>query len=612
MKKKQLLHKENHIVRVLDVQKDRILVIDCVKLIMPTWISRETIEDYCEYKQEDFYEKMGFLIVEDDTLGENERRIMYERYSIIVGILPFISHDKMRGAAIAKIADERNITKKTIRTYLCRYLAFNHIQSLLPRKNCIERGLTPDEKNMRWSLNKYFYNKNRNSLKMAYIMMLKEKYCDESGELKEQHPTYYQYRYFYRKHRKLQNYYIAREGLTTYQREYRPLLGENIQAFAPCPGVGMIDGTVCDIYLVDESGKLVGRPLLTICVDAYSGLCLGYSLSWEGGMYSLRNLILNVISDKVEHCKKHGIIISSDVWNNSKMPFKLVSDQGSEYTCDTFSQLTELGVQITNLPPYRPELKSWVELLFRLLQDTYKRHLKNKGVIEIDYQERGAHDYRKDACLTLEQFEQIVIRCIVYHNSKRIASGFPYTEKMLEEKIKPHSNAIWQWGLDNLSVELINVSAEQVVLTLLPRTNGKFTRKGLIVNNLRYYRENYTEQYLAGESVRVAYNLDNTSIVWLLENGRYIPFQLIEKRFAEKAFDAVEELKQKQKQMSKDAQKDSLQAEIELARSIEIVANMAKSSGTTSIKGIRENRKKEQRKKHIDYVREVGAEDGLE
>ncbi|MBQ3543619.1 MAG: hypothetical protein IJA34_01325 [Lachnospiraceae bacterium] len=65
--------------------------------------------------------------------------------------------------------------------------------------------------------------------------------------------------------------------------------------------------------------------------------------------------------------------------SNNQLPYKLVSDQGAEYICDTFSQLVELGVQITNLPPYRPELKSWAELLFRLLQDNYKKHLRGKG-----------------------------------------------------------------------------------------------------------------------------------------------------------------------------------------------------------------------------------------
>ena len=37
-----------------------------------------------------------------------------------------------------------------------------------------------------------------------------------------------------------------------------------------------------------------------------------------------------------------------------------------------------------------------------------------------------------------------------------------------------------------------------LVLTLLPRTEGKFSRFGLKVNKLRYHNEGYTEEYLKG------------------------------------------------------------------------------------------------------------------
>ena len=51
--------------------------------------------------------------------------------------------------------------------------------------------------------------------------------------------------------------------------------------------------------IIDDSGSIIGRPVLTACVDAFSGMCCGYSLGWEGGVYSLRGLMLNIIADKV-------------------------------------------------------------------------------------------------------------------------------------------------------------------------------------------------------------------------------------------------------------------------------------------------------------------------
>ena len=275
---------------------------------------------------------------------------------------------------------------------------------LAPFESKNESRLTKEQKWMRWALNKFFYTQRENSLRTAYLYLLKEKYLDENGTLKDNHPSFYQFRYFYRKTRNEQNFLISRKGLTEYQRNYRPLLGEGIADFANHVGVGMLDSTVCDIYLVDEAGNLLGRPILTACVDAYSQLCCGFALTWEGGMKSLRELMQNIIIDKVAYCKQYGILIKQDEWDCSQLPGVMVTDRGMEYCSESFEQISELGVTIINLPSYRPELKGIVEKFFDLVQSYYKTFLKGKGVIEPDYQQRGAHDYRLDACLTMDDF----------------------------------------------------------------------------------------------------------------------------------------------------------------------------------------------------------------
>ena len=145
---------------------------------------------------------------------------------------------------------------------------------LAPKTSIHDNSLTQDQKNMRWALNKFFYTKRKHSLNTAYTLMLKEKYCDPMGNLLPEYPSFYQFRYFYRKTRKMQTYYISRDGLKNYQRNNRPLLGDGVRQFAPNIGVGMLDATICDIYLVDEAGNLVGRPILTACIDAYSSFSI--------------------------------------------------------------------------------------------------------------------------------------------------------------------------------------------------------------------------------------------------------------------------------------------------------------------------------------------------
>jgi len=428
--------------------------------------------------------------------------------------------------------------------------------------------------------------------------MLKEKYCVD-GQLLHEHPTYNQFRYFYRKNRKLETYYISRDGLKDYQRNKRPLLGDGVQELAPNIGTAMLDSTICDIYLVNDSGNLIGRPVLVVACDANTSMCLGYSLLWEGGTYSLQTLMLNILEDKVALCKRMGIRISDEQWQVSKLPGTMITDGGSEYKGQTFEQIAELGVTLINLPAYRPELKGPVEKLFDLVQSSYKDLLKGKGVIMPDFQERGAHDYRKDALLTLQEFERIVVRCIVYYNCERVIQNYPYTQDMIANSVRPHANTIWNWKMNEAGANLIVTCKNNLVLTLLPRTNAKFTRHGLKVNQLRYYADGYKEHFLRGDDAIVAYNPDNCNKVWLKEkDGSFVEFSLIESRFLDMSLDNVQELFRKQKELVQESTRENYQAKIELMSFIETVA--AKPTTEVQLKGSRAARKKETRKRHKD------------
>lgn len=609
MKKHDLLRCVDRIIRILEIQDDRILMIDCIKQTMPVWVESELLEAFVECTVAELSEVTGVNIVDADTLDADQRKIMYERYTMIAPILPFISDDKIRSKLICSMAAEHKVSKQTVRNYLCLYLTYLDVTVLAPKKRKDEKELTQDEKYMRWALNKFFYTTKKQSLMTAYTMMLKEKYCDAMGVLAEEYPSFYQFRYFYRKTRKMQNFYISRDGLKNYQRNNRPLIGEGAQEFAPAVGVGMLDATVCDIYLINEEGNLVGRPILTACIDAYSSLCCGYSLSWEGGVYSLRGLMLNIIADKVAWCKRFGISVKKEDWGCDMLPVTFVTDMGSEYKSENFEQIAELGVTVVNLPSYRPELKGLVEKFFDLIQEMYKKHLKGKGVIEPDYQERGAHDYRKDACLTMMDFEKIILHCMIYYNSQRIIENFPYTEAMIKAGVKPYASCIWEWGKSQIGANLVNVDSRELILTLLPRTTGKFGRTGLRVNKLRYHCEGYTEQYLSGGTATVAYNPEDVTSVWVIENGSYVEFMLIESRFKGKDLVEIQELQSDQRSIAKNEMRNNLQAQIDLAQHIEAIVGSVGTHKDVHMKNIRNTRKREQMKYHRDYMKEGKSHD---
>lgn len=582
-----------HTHRVLSLNENKALVIDCDSLTMPQWVSLSSRLEVVDGTTSEFNNSRY------EELSSAKKKSAHTRYTLIAPVLPFVSDEYMRARIIAQIAENENISKQTIRKYLCLYLAYQDIGHLVSCDKASKRTLTEDEKNFRWAINKFYYSPLKHTLKGSYMLMLKEKYTTSEGTLKEGYPAFHRYRYFFNKHKKLQTYYIARDGLTSYQRNHRPLLGQGVSSFASSIGVGMLDSTILDIYLVNDEGKLVGRPVLTACIDAYSGMCCGYALSWEGGIYSLKCLVENIVMDKVSLCKKFGISIEKNDWNCDKLPAVFVTDKGKEYTSSILEQLTEWGVSIVNLPPYRPDLKSRVEQFFNVIQNLYKPHLKTNGVIDVDYQERGAQDYRKAANLTINDLETIIIKCILYYNTKRVVDGFQYPMELLQTKVEPFANAIWNDALNKMGANLIEVTKEMLHFAFLSRGKAIFTRRGLVFSKLRYFANGYTERFLAGGECVVAYDPQHTSYVWLYENGEYIKFTLIDKQFEDVSFESANAQTIAKERFIKSFEEESLQAQVSLIGDIQVVADRGHNKAQVVIADVRETRKKETRKRRM-------------
>ena len=595
--KNKLLKTNDGVFRILSVNDEQIFAIDCKKRTMPKSYKKEY------FKDAETIELSPYTAPDLDELTPANKRIAQDRFTMIAAALSVVENEKMRCEMINEASKQFSVSKQTLRSYLCTYLVYQGIGALAPQKK-EKKELTPDQKNMRWALNKFFYTRNKNSLQTAYTMMLKEKYSNPSGSLLPDFPSFNQFRYFYRKNRKLENYYISHDGIKDYQRNKRPLTGDCVQALAPTLGTAMLDSTICDIFLVDDSGRVIGRPILVAACDVNTSLCLGYSLLLEGGTYSLQNLMLNILDDKVALCRKMGISIRPEQWDVHELPRIMLTDGGSEYKGRTFSQIAELGVTLINLPPYRPDLKGSVEKLFDLVQSSYKDSLKGKGIIMPDYRERGAHDYRKDAVLTLSDFEKVVTRCIIYYNCERVVKNYPYTAEMLEAGVKPYANEIWNHKKITEAENLLTVSRRELILTLLPRTSGRFTRRGLKVNNLKYYAEGYKEQFLSGGDAVVCYDPENCGKIWLHEkNGDFIQFNLIESRFFNMPLSQVKELQKTQKTIEQDAIRENYDAKIKLFSFIETVAE--KKNCFANLEGIRSARRSAQRKTHKNIGGEI-------
>ena len=126
-------------------------------------------DSYQEVSESDLLKFLNIELINIDELPSESKKLAYERYTLIAAVLPFISDTSQQNKVISKISEDKNISKQTIRKYLCINLSLQTISSLAPIRAPKEKNLSPDEKNMRWALNKFFYTKNKNSLKTAYI-----------------------------------------------------------------------------------------------------------------------------------------------------------------------------------------------------------------------------------------------------------------------------------------------------------------------------------------------------------------------------------------------------------------------------------------------------------
>lgn len=406
--------------------------------------------------------------------------------------------DKSRRIAVSKdIARSRSTTYRRVLTLYYRYIATGQVISPKPRTPAANADYD-------WAISTFYFSAKRLSLRGAYEMMLLQRYTDTQGELAPEYPTWSSFRaYFYsRGYHKQPRKIIARQGLTRYQRDYKPAFGAASE-WRPTPGSFQMDATEADIYLVSslDRNTVVGRPYIYLAVDSATQLIAGVWVGFECDESAVMHCLENAVRDKVEWCGQHGIEIQAEQWPSSGLPYEIVTDRGREFYGGRMEELCQrYGVELIVQPPFRPDRKPLVEKMLHLLQERYKPLLRGKGVIEPDAQERWATDYRTQAVLTPEEFTQVIIHCVLYLNSGRVLSSLTPAQLWLQS-----------------SPQLLNVDAEELRLMALPRINAKLTRKGVRVNGVLYVPADISSLHI-GDACAVAYDPSNLSCVYLVEH----------------------------------------------------------------------------------------------
>jgi len=404
--------------------------------------------------------------------------------------------DKQYRLNVAKdIAERHFTTSRTVLKLYHRYLATG--QLLSPKARAPSVNLDYE-----WAIKTFYFSAKRLSLRGAFEMMLLQRYTDHQGQLAPTRPTFGSFRaYFYsRNYHKSPRKVIARDGLTHYQRNCQPAFG-TASAWRKSPGSYQMDATEADIYLRSPDG-IPFRPYIYLAVDSATQLIAGVWAGEACDEMSVMRCLEHACRDKVEWCGRHDITITEEQWPSHGLPYEVITDKGREFCGGRMQELCRrYGVELITQAPFRPDRKGLVEQAFHLLQERYKPLLRGKGVIEPDAQERWAVDYRGQAVLTLEDFTQVLIHCIVYLNSGRMLSSGRTPAQLWAES----------------TPQLLDVDAEELRLMALPRTTAKLTRKGVRVNGVLYVPADMDGLYL-GDELTLSYDPVNLSRVYLAEH----------------------------------------------------------------------------------------------
>lgn len=362
-------------------------------------------------------------------------------------------------------------------------------------------------------------------------------------------PTFGQFAYWHSKQKDLIHSIVSRQGRRAYELSHRPVLGSSTQmAFGP-GSVYQIDATVADIYLVCsyDRSRIIGRPIVYLCIDVFSRLCVGLYVGLEGPSWLTGMMALaNSTADKITFCAEHGIQITEDDWPCHCLPEQIVADRGEFIGISSDNLVSNLNISFANCPPCRGDLKGIVERSFRKLNDTFIKW--TPGAVR--KRERGDPDYRLEAKLTIQEFTRILILMVIEYNLFHRIEAYPLDPSMMSDNLEPIPIELWNWGTVNRSGHLRVRSQDAVKLALLPKAEAVVTHRGIRCNGMFYSCERaIREQWFVKArqsrwSYEASYDPRKSELIYLnLGKGELETCQLLprEERFKEFRVEEVED-----------------------------------------------------------------------
>lgn len=316
---------------------------------------------------------------------------------------------------------------------------------------------------------------------------------------------------------------IAREGKLAGDRRFRSVIG--IQRALRILERVEIDHTPIDVLVYCAISKLpIGRPYLTIALDKYSRMIVGYYISFSNpSAYAVLQCIRQIILPKDPLLVPYPDITTP--WPARGIPMTIVCDNGMELHSRALSEAClELGIQLQFCPAKLPEYKGSVERFFRTINQGLIHYLP--GTVFSNPKERNGYESEKLAAISFDTLNHLVLKWIteVYHQT-------PHRGIAMDTPLKR-----WQDGEQEVLIPFPTEPA-QLDIILGHAAERPVHHYGVEINNLRYNNPELQQlRRRHGEELRVdlKYHQDDLGKIHVFDADRkeYFSVPAIDQEYA--------------------------------------------------------------------------------
>ncbi|MVF14234.1 transposase [Ketobacter sp. MCCC 1A13808] len=286
-----------------------------------------------------------------------------------------------------------------------------------------------------------------------------------------------------------------------------------------------VDHTPLDVHLLNpETGKADGRPYLTLLLDRYSRMPLGFEIGFEppseiSVMRALRNAILpKTYIEKSFPDFKHK-------WIAFGKPIMLICDNGLEFHSHQLRRMCgELDIDLQFCPKKRPEYKGSVERILGTLNRAVCHRLPGTTFSNIN--QRGDYESEQEAIITLEDLKELVHEWVIdiyCQTTHKVTQRTPYS--------------LWSDGLKVVE-PMLPESRDQLDLILTVEDERVLSHRGIEFKGLFYNSSELGAfRHRSHDSLKLKFRYDkeNLGYIWVYDEfeGNYLKVPCIDPDYAD-------------------------------------------------------------------------------